>query len=234
MPRRLPRFRPSDWLLTALSLALVAATMFVGWKLVRADVEARIYQDRLATLASDYRELAERYNDAVRRSAVTELVVDRGTVWALLRTAEGAVAVIETPYSPDGEIFVDYVVRDGRLWARRLYDQDTPPAQGFVLDDAFTGWTFPNDETTSVGKTVYRPLSDGIWLVRVTGNGSLSLERTADLPDGGIDTIRQQAEQNAELVRAPAVRDFDEWLQQPPDPERPIGTRDIWRALFGG
>src|SRR5690606_20695575 len=88
---------------TILGLAVLAAagaaTLF-GYSFIRADVAQDIYRARLETLSRDYEGLRERYNEAVRRTAVTELVVDEGRLSVRVRNADGVLAEIPTQYDP--------------------------------------------------------------------------------------------------------------------------------------
>ena len=215
---------------SALAVLLVAGG-YVGWRLVRSDVEARVYLERLTTLAQDYRSLQKQYNTAVRRTAVTELVVHENEVWVRVRTAAGTVGLMQTPYRADGEVFVDYVVRDGRLWIRRVYDQSTAPEDGFVVDDDL-GAVEWDDERMHVGKTVYRSLSDGRWVVEVSGNGALGLTRIGDAPAGGPRALED--DRSTELVRAPVISEFDEWLESIDADTRAVSFEDVVRAFVGG
>ena len=69
----------------------------------------------LESLARDYSALRETYNEAVRKSVVTELLVKNGTLCVVVRNAAGERETIETPFDPSREIYVDYVLVDGRL-----------------------------------------------------------------------------------------------------------------------
>jgi len=81
---------------------------------------------------------------------------------------------IPTSFNPEGEIYIDYVVVGGRLWIRRVFDAQTPPAEGLVIDPHVAEIDWSGD-TVNVGKAVYRRLDEGRWVVTVTGNGSLGL-----------------------------------------------------------
>jgi hypothetical protein len=175
-------------------LLLGAGAAALGLRFARADVAAGVYRERLTALAADYEALRATYNEAVRRTAVTELIVDDGRLSVQLRNAEGVLQTFETPFNPAGEVYVDYVVVDGRLWIRRVFDLLTPPANALVLDPGLgdIDWD-ANPE--AYGKAVYRALDEGRWVVSVTGDGSLGLVR-ADAP--------------FELSAPPRVRDFGE------------------------
>ena len=65
-----------------LRLALLAAPLGLagaaGYALLRVGLEAEVYRERLEQTSRDYALLREQYEQAVRRTAVTELVVDEG------------------------------------------------------------------------------------------------------------------------------------------------------------
>lgn len=220
--------------MTAGALGILAiAALFLGYRFVKTDVEARVYQTRLAQLAGEYRTLQSEYNDAVRKSAVTELVVDQDKLYVRVRNALGTVSMIDTPFDPSLEIFLDVLVADGRLWVRRVYDQRTAPENGVVIDDHLGDIAW-DPESSTVGRAVYRPLSEGRWVVRVTGNGSLTLERFADLPTGGIEELRAiGSPDDAQLTRLPPIEDFDEWTTTIDADQRRISWGDIGDALLG-
>ncbi len=158
---------------------LVVAFGFGAFRLLEASLEADVYRERLASLAEDYEVLRGRYNEAVRRTAVTELVVGDGALEVVIRNAAGEVETLTTPFDPAREIYVDYVVLDGRLWIRRVFDEATAPDAGMVVDPrlADVDWT---GEGASHGKATYRALEPGRWVVDVTGDGSLGLAKRDD------------------------------------------------------
>lgn len=179
---------------TAITLAVVAIAGVLGYQYLRAGAAAEIYRTRLTTLAREYEDLRETYNDAVRRSAVTELVVAGGRLSVLVVSDAGVLRRVETPYDPADEIYVDYIVRDGRLWIRRVFDADTPPSQGVVIDPMLEAVAWGQGEA-EVGKAVYRALDEGRWVVSVTGSGSLGL-------------VKVSSNAEVKLSRSPQVADF--------------------------
>jgi hypothetical protein len=195
---------------------------------MRADVVASIYKQRLGELAGEYESLRSQYNEAVRRTAVTELVVNEGTLCVRVRTVAGVVETFETPFDPRGEIYCDYVVRDGRVFIRRVFDDRTPPSAGVVIDPklAEIDWSTmaPHDEQ-AVGKAVYRSLSDGRWVVTVTGDGALGLRRIGDADGALADDLG--------LEHAPPIRRFEEIEARVRAEAESIGWREVWRALVG-
>ena len=201
------------------AVLLLAVTGFVGYRLIQANLTADIYRDRLNDLSQDYDQLRDTYNQAVKKTAVTELLVENGKLCVSIRNHEGVVRQIPTPYDPAGEIYVDYIVLDGRLWVRRVFDAKTPPSRGVVIEPqlAEVGW---DDPKLAHGKAVYRRLDEGRWIVTVTGDGSLGLAKaTHDLP--------------ADLASTPAVRDYEPVSEQARAEVEKIGPGDIARQIIG-
>ena len=202
---------------TTVSIALIAGTAFgVAYKFLWTSATADIYRDRLTALQTRYNALEQNYSEAVHKTAVTELVVADGTLTVRVRDVRGVVREIPTEYDPSREIYVDYVVLDGRLWIRRVFDADTAPNQGLVIDpDAdLVTWDLANAQ---VGKAVYRQLGEGRWVVNVTGNGSLGLTR---------------ASEDVDLESPPSVREFDA-DQSEPEEVGSIGLGEVLRHLAG-
>ncbi len=201
----------------------------VGYKAMRADVVASVYKQRLGEFAGEYETLRAQYNEAVRRTAVTELVVHDGTLCVRVRSVEGVIRTIDTPFDPRGEIYCDYVVRDGRVWIRRVFDHNTPPSRGVLIDPALAevDWAAadPADEQ-AVGKAVYRSLDEGRWVVTVTGDGSLGLRRVGDATGSVSDDLA--------LERAPAIKRYEQIEAQARAEAESIGWREVWDALWRG
>ena len=193
---------------------LTAAILVCGFFWLREEVTSQIYRQKLQSLASEYSALADRYNHAVRQSAITELEVTETSVSVLIRTIDGTIRRIDTPFNPKKEIFIDYIVGNGRIWIRRLFDQSTPPESGLVIDPVWqkVDW---QDNGLKYGKVIYRSLSPGVWSIQVSGNGSLNLEPSATShPDA--------------LVASPEIRSFEE-IQLSIDQEvQSINWSDIW------
>ena len=100
---------------------LAACVVVSGFFWLREEVTSQIYRNKLESMAAEYAELADRYNHAVRQSAITELEVTVDSVAVLIRTIDGEVKRIATPFNPREEIFVDYLVGNGRIWIRRVF-----------------------------------------------------------------------------------------------------------------
>jgi hypothetical protein len=207
-------------ILTASSLTLlsVLAGLF-GYRVLESDVASSIYRERLESLGAEHDALISQYNEAVRKSAVTELVVEGGSLSVVVRTLDGTLNEIETPYDPQGEIYVDFAVVGGRLWVRRVFDAHTAPSEGVVVDPkvADLDWDAPG---ATFGKAVYRSLDEGRWVVTVSGDGSLALTKATDgLP--------------ADLNGAPKIHDYAEFERTLDEELERITLGDVWSRLLG-
>ena len=69
------------------------------------------------------------------------------------------------------------------------------------------------------GQAAYRQLSDGRWIITVSGDGALALGKVGD-------------EVQVELIRAPEVSEFDPVAEAKADVDR-IGPLEVVRRLFG-
>ncbi|MBL0926630.1 MAG: hypothetical protein IBJ11_03120 [Phycisphaerales bacterium] len=232
------------WVYGLSFFGFVSLLGFVGYRFVRADLQAAVFRDRLEALAKDYESLRGVYNEAVRKTAVTELLVKDGKLSVIVRVpprfapapspgprpaaaaVPGVLSTVPTLFDPSREIYVDYVVVDGRLLIRRVFDGETPPSKGLLLDEhlAKIDWDAPG---LTHGKAVYRSLGEGRWVVTVTGNGSVGIARAEDsgmLNDAG----------ELPLVAAPPVRSFDEVMGAARAEVQSIGFGDVLRHLAGG
>lgn len=180
-------------LILLLGLGLLGARL--GERLLRSDIEARVYRERLGTLERDYEVLRSEYETAIRRTAVTELVVEDGRLRVAIRDASGQVRTIDTPFDPSREIYVDFVILNGRLWIRRIFDAGTPPERGLLVDPGLEQVDWRADPE-GYGKAAYRSLEEGRWVLTVTGDGSLGLARS----EGDTPT---------ELAPPPEIRRFE-------------------------
>jgi hypothetical protein len=202
---------------TLLLVALLATGGVAGYQLLRTGLAADVYRARLEQAASDYEALRGQYNQAVRRTAVTELIVADGRVSVLIRDAGGTIRSLETPFDPAREIYVDFVVLDGRLWIRRVFDDRTPPEQGVLVDPALAeiDWS---SEQAAYGKATYRALTPGRWVVSVTGDGSLGLTRASD-------------DVPSQLAPPPPVRDYEPVESELDTALRDLGPVEVLQAL---
>jgi hypothetical protein len=154
----------------------------------------------------------------VQKTSVTELIVKDGRLSLEIRTIEGVKRVIATPFDPAEEIYCDYVLMEGRLCIRRVYDAHTPPSKGLVIGDNLehVDW---NDPAARYGKAVYRALSEGRWIVTVTGDGSLGL-------------AKMDAKANVALSGPPPVRDYDQIEKQINEAMTHVTFGDVLKHIF--
>lgn len=207
----------------ALSIAIMSVLAvgagYLGYRVLKSEIAASVYKERLTTLATDYEALRGRYNDAVRSTAVTELVVEGGKLSVEVRSRAGVLQTIATPFDPSREIFVDYAVVGGRLLIRRVFDASTPPDKGLVVDSALAAVDWERPET-SHGKAVYRTLGEGRWVISVSGNGALALTKsTHDDP--------------MPLSAVPEIKSYEQELAGAKTQIEAIGWSDVWRSLMG-
>jgi hypothetical protein len=206
--------------LALFTMLLLVVGGYLALSRARADLRADIYRDRLEEVARDYTALVEQFNSAVTQAAVTELVVDEGSMSVRVRSRRGVETVIPTPYDPQREIYVDYVVIGGRLWIRRVFDDRTPPTEGIVIDPELVDvdWDEPG---AVVGKAVYRSLGEGVWQVNVTGQGALGL-------------VRVDESQRRPLIEAPEVLEFDTIEAAVREEQERVSFGDLLKKAFGG
>ncbi len=206
------------WIEITIGALLLCVIVGVGYRLAYVNVERDIYRDRLAGLSTEYESLRTLYNQAVRKTAVTELLVENSKLSVVIRTMEGLDRVIDTPFDPMREIYCDYVLLDGRLWIRRVYDANTPPNRGLVIDDNLehVNW---NDSAARHGIAVYRSLSEGRWVVTVTGGGSLGL-------------VKADAKADVRLSAPPPVLDFDQIEKEINEAVAHVSVGDVLKRLL--
>lgn len=210
-------------LLYRLAIALVLCLLTIaaglaGYHLVRSQIEVQAYRTRLAAIASDYEKLRVNYNAAVRKAAITELVVKDNKLSVTVRSSEGVLSEIQTPYDPAKEIHVDYIVVDGRIWARRVYDDNTPATQGTLIDPKLADIAW-DEQGRDYGLTIYRPLTEGRWVVNLTSNGSLTL-------------THKPLDEKVQLVTPPPLREFETVDKEVSAEVLQVGPMDVLRRVL--
>ena len=208
----------NKWVRLAVGLVLVAVLAGVAYRLALSRVEVGIYRDRLMGLSEEYESLRSRYNEAVARTAVTELIVKDGRLSLVIRTIQGVERVIDTPFDPRREVYCDYVVLDGRLWIRRVYDSHTAPRDGLVVDKELQDVNW-NDPAARYGKAVYRSLEEGRWVVTVTGDGSLAL-------------VKVEPKAQVTLSGPPPVRDYEQLKKQVDDSLAKVTPGEVLKRVI--
>ncbi len=206
---------------TITSLAIigaVGAVTLIGLKVARAEAASSVYQDRLRDLSTEYESLRSHYNQAVRQTAITELVVKDRSVTVQVRTIEGDQEIIQTNCNADKEIYVDFALIQGRLWIRRVFDADTPPSQATIINPklADVDW---DSEGALVGQAVYRQLGEGRWIVNAAGDGALALTKVP------VDQI-------VNLAPPPEIKSYTEVQSEVDEEIDKVTWRDVLASVF--
>jgi len=182
-------------------VVLIVLCGVVLWRHSLGDITTDIYRQRLEQLSANYQQLRGQYNEAVRKTAVTELVLNDGHLSVAVRTAAGVIETIPTNLDPNQEVHVEYLVQDGKLWIRRVYTLSTPDPGGrayaavAMINPRLADPPWSTDADLK-GLSVFRKnLTPGRWVVTTTGNAALDLKK---LPPG----------QELQLTSPPPVRDF--------------------------
>ena len=197
---------------------ILGALLFGAYEHGRTLVMTELYEEKLSSLTSAYESLRTRYNTAVEKSAVTELRVENDRIEVVVRGADQVLEQIPTPIKPTHEIHVDFVVRDSRLFMRRIYDDQTAPRDGFVIDPKLQSIDW-SDTAFTQGLSVYRgALTPGRWVVRTSGNGAL-------------DLVQVDADEPLNLAQAPKVRSFEEIEREIAEDLETVTTVDVLRRL---
>ena len=203
---------------TALLLIFGAVAGLLGYQVMRDHVAADVYLERYTALSEENQQLVEQYNRAVTRTAVTELVIADGRVTVNVRTADNRVEAHPIDADPAHPIYVDYVVKDGRLLIRRVFDSRSAPDDAGVIDSDLLNLDW-NDPSIRHGQAIYRQLSDGRWIVTVSGDGALSLAK--------VDPATE-----VDLLPAPEIDQYDP-VEETKRQLEDISPLDVFRRWFG-
>lgn len=203
---------------TALLLIFGAVAGLLGYQVMRDHVAADVYLERYTALSEENQQLVEQYNRAVTRTAVTELVIADGHVTVNVRTADNRVEAHPIDADPAHPIYVDYVVKDGRLLIRRVFDSRSAPDDAGVIDSDLLNLDW-NDPSIRHGQAIYRQLSDGRWIVTVSGDGALSLAK--------VDPATE-----VDLLPAPEIDQYDP-VEETKRQLEDISPLDVFRRWFG-
>lgn len=200
-------------------LALFGGVSYMGYQVLRNRVAAQVYEERLVELNAEYGELAGQYNQAVTRTAVTELEVNEDEVCVTVRTADGQIDRQVVDVDPANDIYVDYVVKDGRLLIRRVFDSTRAPDDAGAVDSKLLNIDW-NDPSVSHGQAIYRKLTTGRWIVAVSGSGALTLAKVNPTDE-------------VQLMKAPKIGAFNPVAETAQEIEK-IGPTDVLGRFFGG
>ncbi len=209
--------------LNQIGFALV--TVLAVWLLYRftkSQVEAGLYKDKLTTLRADYETLRTDFNSAVKKTAVTELMVEKdGSVHVVFVNLDGSECTVATPFKMGSEIYVDFIAVDNRLMLRRVFDENTRPKEALVIDPQLQKVDWQSGKVQR-GSAIYAQLNkEGRWVVSVTGNGSLEI------------VWRDAKDERKPLVAAPPVKEFPLIEKELDAKFDEIGVGDVFEALFG-
>eukprot|EP00752_Nemacystus_decipiens_P013530 g11988.t1 len=204
-----------------LSVVALGIAALLGYQWAKSSVAQEIYRDRLTRLQSDYKALAEQYNQAITPRPVTELLVEDGTVCVIVRKGDGELVLVPTTFNAwEDELFVDYALVDGRLLIRRVFDEHTAARsdRAVVIDPDLVEVDW-EDPAIPFGKAIYRSrMADGRWVISVTGDGSLGLKQIGD------DTA-------VTLTAQPEVKKYEPVDERADEAVDRIGVGDVWRHV---
>lgn len=238
LPARTVRFTTNALILCGLAVLTVLG-LSAGYRLIRADVRSELYRQKLDALSEDYEALRRSFNEVVKRTAVTELLVENGVLTVRVMDATGRTRDIVTPYDPTREVYIDYVVRDGRLLIRRVFDENTPPGSATVIDadlariDYTAGWPTeppigapissaggpghargPSSATSGSGSlqsgSLNTPAPPALYGKAVYRTLGEGRWIVSVTGDGSLGLTRAADNRHAVLVSAPRVRDYEQ------------------------
>ena len=200
-------------------LTLFGGVSYMGYQVLRNRVAAEVYEERLIETTEELNELSAQYNKAVTLTAVTELEVGAQDVFVNVRTADGMVERHAVEVDPANDIYVDYVVKNGRLLIRRVFDSTRAPDDAGAIDSKLIKLDW-NDPAISHGQAIYRKLTPGRWIVAASGTGALTLAKV-------------EADAEVELMPAPAIGAFKPVEETVKEIDK-IGPSDVLGRFFGG
>lgn len=224
-------------------VAAVALSLALAYRLARNNVAGDVYRQRLQQLRDDhnkvlaqyadlhagYNALRNDYNDAVKRTAVTELVVyEDSSVCVAFIAADGTEKIVPTPFKMGSEVYVDFIIIDGKNFFRRVFDENTAPNQAMVIDPANKDISLEKGRPVR-GKATYARLdTPGRWTVTLSGNGALDIAKKAD---DAPTTV---------LMPPPPVKEYPQVDKKYPDVQQQVNEQidditpgDVLRSLFG-
>jgi hypothetical protein len=204
-------------------VGVLALAVLLGYNVVRSNIAADLYRDRLREAVKENEVLRQTFNEAVKKTVVTELVVNEDdTVCVVFVSADNTEHVVPTPFRKGAEVFVDFIVQDGKLFLRRVFDEDTKPREALFINPDLQTVDWKKGVEGPRGSAAYAQLNqNGRWVVNVTGNGALELKKADD------NAPRQP------LVNLPPVREYPVIEKEMNTKVDEIGPKDVWQTLFG-
>lgn len=197
-------------------------SLLLGYKFARTSIAADYYRDRLREELAKAEAMRQTFNEVVKKTVITELLVNEDdSVCVVFVAADNTERVVNTPFKKGAEMNVDFIRReDGRLFLRRIYDENTKPKEALFIDPDLqtVDW-----KPATRGNTTYTQLNQtGRWIVTVSGGGALELTK-AD------DKIKREP-----LKPLPTIKEYAVIEKEISAKVEEIGFTDVMQALFGG
>ena len=204
-------------------VGVLALAVLLGYNFVRSNIAADFYRDRLREEVKKHEALRQTFNEVVRKTVVTELVVnDDDSVCVVFIDGNNQEKVVPTKFKKGAVVYVDFMVNDGKLFLRRLFDHKTAPADGLVIDPLAQTVNEDESEREEFGSAPYARLNQkGRWVVNATQNGALELKKADD------------SAPRRPIVRDLPVRDYKEIEKEINTQVDEIGPKDVWQSLIG-
>lgn len=215
MESPIPRLHRAVLLLLVASVFLALGTLAFQW--AKAGVMRDAYRVRLADLELKHNALVSDYNQAVSRTAVCEVRQRGGKLSVVTVTADGCREEIPLAFDPAREIHFDFVCLADRLRLRRVYDDKTAPASGVLIESKLARVDWSKHEGDR-GLVLYRTVEEGIYALKVSGTGSLTLE-----------PVQQSVAD--QLVREPELRRHEP-VEKIENADAEAGLGEILRGLW--
>ncbi len=204
-------------------ICVTGLAMLLGYNFARSNIAADLYRDRLREAVRENEAMRQTFNEVVKKTVVTELTVDEdGSVCVVFVSSDNTERIVPTPFKMGAEVYVDFIVRDGRLFLRRVFDEHTKPREALFIDSDLQTVDWKSMGSPR-GSATYAQLNEkGRWVVNVTGNGALELKK-AD------DNAKREP-----LVAMPKVKDYDQIEKELNTKVDEISPGDVVKSLFGG
>jgi len=205
----------------------IVLAVFLGYSVVRTNIAADLYRDRLREAVKENEAMRQTFNEAVKKTVVTELVVnDDETICVVFVSADNTEHVVPTPFKMGAVLWADCIVQDGKLFLRRVFDDNTAPINALFIDPVVqtVDWkrAGPSGKVPQGIAANGEINAKGRWVVSASGQGALELKKADD------------AAPRQPIARDLQVRDYKEIEKQITTKVDEIGPTDVWKSLFGG
>jgi hypothetical protein len=204
-------------------ILLTGLAVWLAYRYAQAMFAEDLYRQRISALVKDYESLRSSFNAAVKKTAVTELLVnDDGSICVVFVNMDGSEVVQPTKFRMGSEVFVDFVVIDGRLFLRRVFDENTKPSEALVINPELQKVEWQSGKIAG-GSAPYTQINKtGRWVVNVNGTGALEIRHT------------DEKAPRTPLVATPAVKDFSTVDKELDAQLEQITAADVLKSIFGG